>query len=256
MSAPKKYNQEQRAALVALLERFNLSVESFDALRADAYEQSLARHSLEQLELLYVELLKPGQPLDQALENCPVWPPGTKLAGKLPSMATLSQISQRLRAEQTLNDLGAVSNFMETLRNRASSLPASQQADVLDTLVNLVGEELLASKIKGKALADNLDVLDRLLVANSNKTRAQQEEVKINLREQAEERQRKKLQFEINKYLDEAAERVLSKVVREAAERIANSDFSNAEKIAAMRKELFKDVDELEASGKVVIPKP
>jgi hypothetical protein len=201
MSAPKKFSQEQRAALVALLERFNLSVESFDALRSDAYEQSLARHSLEHLELLYAELLKPGQPLDQAQENCPPWPAGTKLAGRQPSIGTLSEISQRLRAEATLNDLGVVSRFMDKIRNRATSLPVGQQTEVLDTLVNLVGEELISSKMKGKALTDNLPVLDRLLIADSNKTRARQEEKKIELKERAEKRAASKLGLDERKII-------------------------------------------------------
>lgn len=38
-------------------------------------------------------------------------------------------------------------------------------------------------------------------------------------------------------------------------EELAESDMSNADKIAAMRKEAFKSVDALQASGKVVIPK-
>ena len=38
------------------------------------------------------------------------------------------------------------------------------------------------------------------------------------------------------------------------AQAIANSPVSNAEKIARLRKEYFKDVDELQASGKVVLP--
>jgi len=50
-------------------------------------------------------------------------------------------------------------------------------------------------------------------------------------------------------------EKLLDKATREAVERIAGSNLSNADKIAAMRQEVFKSVDELEKSGKVVIPK-
>lgn len=52
-----------------------------------------------------------------------------------------------------------------------------------------------------------------------------------------------------------AAEKMLSGELRKRAEEINNSNLSNAEKIAAMRKAAFADVDELQRSGKVQIPK-
>jgi len=51
-----------------------------------------------------------------------------------------------------------------------------------------------------------------------------------------------------------AAERMLSEALRHRAEEIAHSDLSNADKIAAMRKAAFADVDALQASGEVHIP--
>jgi hypothetical protein len=65
----------------------------------------------------------------------------------------------------------------------------------------------------------------------------------------------KKLLLEREKFEMEFCEKILDKATREAAERIASSNMSNADKISAMRKEAFKAVDELQASGKVVIPK-
>ncbi|MDD5349494.1 MAG: hypothetical protein PHQ12_04710 [Chthoniobacteraceae bacterium] len=56
------------------------------------------------------------------------------------------------------------------------------------------------------------------------------------------------------KFETDVAEKLLDAALRSAAEKIATSDLSNAEKIAAMRKAAFADVDELQASGKVVIP--
>jgi hypothetical protein len=47
---------------------------------------------------------------------------------------------------------------------------------------------------------------------------------------------------------------MLDEVLRRKAEAIANSDLSNADKIAAMRKAAFEDVDALEKSGEVEIP--
>lgn len=61
--------------------------------------------------------------------------------------------------------------------------------------------------------------------------------------------------LEVEKYKDLAAERVLDAAVRKKADEINKSDRSNADKIAAMRRELFRSVDELQKSGAVKIPK-
>jgi hypothetical protein len=52
-----------------------------------------------------------------------------------------------------------------------------------------------------------------------------------------------------------ACEAMLSEAVRSRAAEIANSNLSNADKIAAMRAAAFADVDALEASGQVQLPK-
>lgn len=69
------------------------------------------------------------------------------------------------------------------------------------------------------------------------------------------EREDRKLTLERERFEIESAEKMLSEALRRRAEEIANSNLSNGDKIAAMRKVAFKSVDELEASGKVQIPK-
>jgi hypothetical protein len=49
-------------------------------------------------------------------------------------------------------------------------------------------------------------------------------------------------------------EQILDQVLRDAAERIATSNLSQAEKIAAMRQVAFKDVEALQQSGQLIIP--
>ena len=218
MSAAK--NKPNREALVALLERFNLSTDSFDKLRAESYEQQIARHSLEHLELLYTVLLTPGLTTEQQRKECPPWPPGTKLAGKLPSTTTLGEIATRLRTEGTLNNLGRVSTFMDKLRTRATALPVGQQSEVLDTIVNLVGEELLTAKLGGAAITSNLESLDRLL---SNKALAIREK----------ERQDKRDKFEFD-----AAQAAL-KHAAELKTISSNSKLTEAEKVNIARAKLF-----------------
>ena len=93
------------------------------------------------------------------------------------------------------------------------------------------------------------------LAKQTARTKASHETQKIALRKQAEERAERKLQFEVNKYLDLAAGKLLDKALRSKADEINASDMSQADKIAAMRKAAFSDVDALQASGKVQIPK-
>ena len=78
---------------------------------------------------------------------------------------------------------------------------------------------------------------------------------KLRLKQKDGERAEKRLILEREKFELEFCEKILDQATRESAERIAGSNLSNADKIAAMRKEAFKSVDELQASGKVVIPK-
>lgn len=52
-----------------------------------------------------------------------------------------------------------------------------------------------------------------------------------------------------------AAEKILDKALRAKADEINASSLSQADKIAAMRKAAFKDVDELQKSGRLKIPK-
>jgi hypothetical protein len=58
----------------------------------------------------------------------------------------------------------------------------------------------------------------------------------------------------VSAVLDRAAERLLDVTLRQQALAIANSDLSNADKIAAMRKVAFADVDALEAERPIQLP--
>ena len=89
----------------------------------------------------------------------------------------------------------------------------------------------------------------------SSRSRAILELEKLSLRKQTEARHQKKLEFEISKHLDLAAEKLLDAATRKRAEEINASSMSQAEKIKAMRSAAFSDVDALQASGKIVIPK-
>jgi hypothetical protein len=63
------------------------------------------------------------------------------------------------------------------------------------------------------------------------------------------------LQLDREKFQTLAAEKMLDKRLRQAADEINNrNDLTRAEKIAAMRKAAFSDVDALEASGEIELP--
>lgn len=254
MSKDNSKPSAQRAELLALLERYDYSPATFDGLRSDCYEKAIAGHSLDALDSVY-SLLLSGKPVEQLLADFPTWPAGTRFAGQLPGLNMLYEVKQRLSTEQTLNSLGQVAKFVGKLRERASGLPGADQPQVLDSVITLVGEELIQSRLGGGSIAKNLEVVDRLITAQSAKTHAQQEEVKIKLREKAEERQSRKLQLDVDKYLDLAAEKLLDASLRKRADEINASTLSQADKIRAMREAAFKDVAALQASGKLQIPK-
>jgi hypothetical protein len=67
--------------------------------------------------------------------------------------------------------------------------------------------------------------------------------------------QREKQKLDREKFETELAEKLLDEAMLAKAAAIASSNAPRAEKIAALRQAYFADVDELEKSGKVVLPK-
>ncbi|MDR3427845.1 hypothetical protein [Silvimonas sp.] len=115
----------------------------------------------------------------------------------------------------------------------------------LETLIKLHRVLTLQLSTQGNADPELLKLADQLLRTAmefvSGQTKAAHKERELKLAEE--------------KFQLDFCEKILDQAMRDSAERIANSNLSNADKIAAMRKEAFKSVDELQASGKVVIPK-
>ena len=157
--------------LKALLERFGIRYDTFAQLRPDSYLHALASHSMEELELVLSLLVQPGLTLEQAREECPVWPDGTRLAGKLPGKTALGEIGTLLRTEQALAGLQEVGEFIDRVKGKMSEVPGADSSGVLDSVCALIGQELVAEKMSGKALTDRMEVVDRLL----NKERLERE---------------------------------------------------------------------------------
>ena len=74
------------------------------------------------------------------------------------------------------------------------------------------------------------------------------EQIKISQKE-------RELQLAEDKFQIAFCEKILNETTRLQAERIAASNMTQAEKIAALRKVAFQDVEALEQSGKLEIPK-
>ena len=126
-----------------------------------------------------------------------------------------------MRTEGTLNNLGRVSTFMDKLRTRATALPVGQQSEVLDTIVNLVGEEMLTAKLGGVNVSSNLEPLDRLLSREA-------------LREKSKERRLKE-----QKFMRETCSLFVKWAADKRASEIANSTATNADKIERLGQLMF-----------------
>jgi hypothetical protein len=86
---------------------------------------------------------------------------------------------------------------------------------------------------------------------------AELEKAKLALRERQVAQKDEQIVIErvrLDVLLNDAAAKLLDKAIRARADEINASDMSNAEKIAAMRRAAFAEIDALQASGKVVIP--
>ena len=173
-----------RKALVALLDHFNISVQSFEALRNDSYEKHLAERSLSELETLYEALLKPAANYEKIQAQLPRWGQAHRFAGKLPSLVTLRTIKRRILADQALNDLTRQAEFLKALSQRLTGLPASKQTDVFDATLALMNEELLGARLDGQPLLKNLPAVDRIIKAASVQARIRQADKRNQLREE------------------------------------------------------------------------
>ena len=193
----------------------------------------------EQRDMLFEWLLDEGISYEDAAALCAekfgLNPSASSLCGFL----TQHGFSWRMdRAKELAND-------------KATSLPkdfdakkraALAQREFEKAFHNLGTQELIALQ--------RLD-LDRQIAKTQGEIELEKlkiARVKLGQKEKDQELAREKFEMDF-------AKRLLDAAFRAVAEGIATSDLSNADKIAAMRKAAFSDVDELQASGKVVIPK-
>ena len=190
--------------------------------RADRYEAQLTDN---ELMALHGALLGGRQTLEKIRDAAPVWRDGPQ-RGKTPSLATLSNIRERLVMEET---------FRENEQTTEAILAQVAQED----------PQLPAEKLDeiGQRLFKTLSIRQGNLDGWVALQRAQQGKDSVKLARD---------KFEV-----EVAEKLLDEAMRRRAEEIANNpQLSEAERIEAMRQVYFADVDKLQASGAVLIPAP
>src|ERR1039458_9262786 len=177
---------------------------------------------------------------------------------------TIAEIQAWLKAEGVTVSTGRISGFLSALRQSrleaqllgriasgARQVSAVEQqfgknpAPELETLIKLHRVLILQLSTQGNANPEFLKLADQLMRTAmefiSGQTKAAHKERELKLAE--------------DKFQIEFCEMILQQTVREAAERIASSNLSQADKIAAMRQAAFADVDELQRSGKIQLPK-
>ncbi len=169
--------------LAAVLERFHISRAAFEELRSDSYEKHIARRSVDELEAFYTALLNTGEHYGEIQKVCPRWDDDEKHAGKLPSIRTLTVIKRRIMAEHTVDSLGTNEQFLKVFQARVKGLPAERQAALYDTILELLGNELIGATLDGKPLLENLKGVDQVMKAKAMATRAEQGERRLKIRE-------------------------------------------------------------------------
>jgi hypothetical protein len=216
-------------------------------LRGEHYLQGMDAGDLEQLR----SALSFAGTLLQQQALCPKRRGGAT-EGELPPVSLLSQLAQAVREVTTLRALARQDLISAATKDRCGQLGLDPQ--LTNAVVRVVAEEALRQQAQNQVGNFAISAANVLLMAEGMRTKGKQEEVKISLRQRAEQRMSLKLKMEMDKRLDAACEKLLDAATRAKADEINASSMSQAAKIQAMRQEYFKDVDELMASGKVVLP--
>ena len=213
-------------------------------------EHYLVRLSAEDLQKLRAALACSGSYAERRL----LCPPRTGGAtdGELPPVSLLCEINQAIRQANVLREMQTQALAEAAAKGRCKELGLDPA--LTNAVVRIVGEEALDQKAKEQVGDFAISAAQVLLMAEGMRTKGKQEDLKIELKKQAESRATEQLKLEREKFQIAACEFFLAWFKDKKAQEIANSTASNAEKISQLRLEYFKDVDALQKSGKVVLP--
>jgi hypothetical protein len=158
---------------VEVLERFGISVAGFDRLRSDSYEKQIAGRSLAELDQFYELLLGAGRSYKELTPLCPKW--GAE--PKCPHWTTLQGIKERLTLEGSVRERLRAKGLIQARKagKRGRARDKDEAAVYFAEAVEILAEELLAAKVEGKPISENLKLMDRLLRVASLRVRERRE---------------------------------------------------------------------------------
>jgi len=162
-STPIFPGSPNREELIEVLERYGVSVAGFDGLRSDSYEKHIASRSVAELAMIYSGLFRTSGPVEEVQAKLPRWgPEHKKYGGKLPGLSTLMLIKERIRTEQSVREWRKAKGLIAA---RAEGGSHNDAKEFYHEGMEILAEELLAAKVDGKPISENLKVVDRLLKA-------------------------------------------------------------------------------------------
>lgn len=153
-------------------------------------------------------------------------------------------------SEEEFNGYEAIARAQAELEARAKSggMTPQQMEEAVDR--NFV---MIAAQKRDSELYEKLRYLR--IRDQESKGNAKINQVKLDQKDKQIAQKDQEIWMAREKLLNDAATKLLDKALRAKADEINNSNLSNADKIAAMRQAAFAEIDELQRSGKVVIPK-
>ncbi len=152
-----------RKRLREILEGYGGNMQMFESLKADCYEQKLAAQSLGDLEAYYALIFEPGATAEKVAAECPRWPKGTTYAGEAPQHNVVRATLNRFKAEQGLETLARESAMVEACYKAIKALPVKEQLQWMDKLVRGMFQEVMAARLKGVPVSEQLAPFDRLM---------------------------------------------------------------------------------------------
>lgn len=149
---------------------------------------------------------------------------------------------------------GALSDFYSWWHLRRDFQQADQQTEDILELIKKLDPEITAEKLEA---AGHLIFTKNAVASRDAKEFREMEYLKLaKLSARTKGRQKdEELQIRRDTFQVKTCELFLRWYGDKRLAEIANSNLSNSDKIAAMRQLAFAEIDELQASGKVVIPK-
>lgn len=204
---------------------------------SNSYESQLTD---EQRRWLHAALLARSPSDKEIRDQLPPWQFGPR-QGQKPSLATLSNIRDRLELEENFAEDGRTTeSLLEQLKSTVPNLTEAELDEIGQRTFSL--------------LALRQRDMKAFVRLRSARTKAEIEKAKLALQEKAEARKDQELALAREKFERESCELILKAARDERVKEIEASAAPHEEKIRLLREHYFADVDALEKEGGVVLP--